>query len=208
MAISATRGNIIFPENPNGDVYLRDDGTFGSASLFDRYADATTTGTSIETLWTNMLAADTLDHVGDKVIAEYFGIFAANGNNKAFRMQFGGTSLTASSTFTQSGGGWEARLVAIREDSDTVRCISRYICNDQTEVFYDTVTSLDFTGTLAVVLQGVTSGGAGDLTAKLGYAVKVVAAVPDTTAPSVPGLVSFVADSETELTMTWSASTD
>lgn len=177
MAISATRGNIIFPENPNGDVYLRDDGTFGSASLFDRYADATTTGTSIETLWTNTLAADTFTANGDKVIAEYFGIFATNGNNKAFRMQFGGTSLTASSTFTQSGGGWEARLVAIREDSDTVRVVSRYICNDQTEVFVDTINSLDFTGTLAVVLQGVTSGGAGDLTAKLGFAAKHPAAL-------------------------------
>lgn len=176
--------------------------------VFDEYTDATTSGTSLQTLYSATIPANRLRYVGDKIKLEYGGVLAANANSKAFGLSFGPNKILDFGT-TANGKAWAIDAVIIRKNDDSVRCILELTMKgEDPHVEITEYTGYDFTASIALVLAGRTITQAGDMTARLGYGIRLPAYNPDIEPPSVPLVSSFIADSDTELTLTWAASSD
>ena len=167
-------------------------GSAGSAyaleSLFDEYADATTSGTSGETLYTYTLPAATLAANGDSVNAVYMGTFAANANQKELNIDWFGIGLTGIATM-QNGGAWRIEVDAVRVSASVVRLSVQTTHGTSTSTEYTEVTGLTLANSQTLMLSGRTPTSAGDLTARAAKGVFIPAA-PVTT----PDYLLFLGD--------------
>ena len=145
--------------------------------LFDQYADATTSGTTEEELYSNSITAATLSTNGDKLSIEYAGIFAANGNSKVLRAEIFAAEVV-NETFSDNDVDWEIELTIIRVSNTVVRTQSTVTVDGVTcKVLYNEITALNLTTTdYDCTLFGRTPTQAGDLTAKMGYGLFIPAA--------------------------------
>jgi hypothetical protein len=140
--------------------------------LFDHFTDATTATTSEETLYIDQIDAGTLAVNGDKITAEYAGIFAANANEKNVNIYFGGTVLFGTPGPTENAKEWKLQLTLIRVSNTVVRYVVQFSSGDHWTPEYGELTGLNLTTTdYDIELKGETPAVAGDLTAKMGYGV-------------------------------------
>jgi len=142
------------------------------ATLFDRYSDTTTAGTTRETLYTDPIAAGTLNGDGDKLKAVYSGTLAANGNNKRLIISIAGTDILDTGTVTSNDLPWRAEVDLIRVSNTAVRITANLnIFGVSPFIGYEQVTSLNLTTTAYdIEIDAVTSASAGDVTASMGNA--------------------------------------
>ncbi len=146
-------------------------------TIFNRYANATTTTTSQESLWSNSIAANTFISDGGMLEFWYVGKFASNTRLKAFEVTFGSTSIFNSNSFDDisisgaSGAGWQIHGQIIRASSSEVRYFTqltaRGLTAPETWTKANEITGLDLAATAYnLVLKATTEDVAGDLTAK------------------------------------------
>jgi hypothetical protein len=145
--------------------------------LFDHYTDATTTGTSEQTLYTYTLPANTLANNGDKVSFEYTVSMINATNEKFIRLTFGGTNI-----FSEELSGYLNTVIfkgfLIRVSNSTVRASVNCNVNGVSAITaYTQNTSLNLSSTgYALALLATTSDAAGDITARMGSGMFIPAA--------------------------------
>lgn len=140
-------------------------------TIFNRYANATTTTTSIETLWSNSLAANTFISNGGTLKFVYAGSTANNGDEKEWSLQFNGTALVGPN-FIANIYDWRIEGHIIRASNSEVRCFTQFTCAGQYPVLdYVEITGLDLAATsYSLVLKVTTADASGDITAKFAQA--------------------------------------
>lgn len=95
-------------------------------ALFDHYADAGNVSTDESDLYSDSLAAGQLYADGQKLIAEYGGIFVSSATaTRQLRAYFGGTAIFDSGALSISAGAdaWDMRIMVIRASATVARCI-------------------------------------------------------------------------------------
>ena len=149
-------------------------------TLFDHFTDSTTSGTAVEILRLNRIDANTLGVNGDKIIAEYSGIFAANAHQKELILEFAGTEIFDSTDYAVligSGSHYQLKTTIIRVNKTTVRCstaLSVSLAADMPFVGYVQITGLALTSTnYDLKLSAQTAGAAGDLTDRMAYGLYI-----------------------------------
>lgn len=150
-------------------------------ALFDHYTDATTTGTAQQMLYIDQIDAGRLVVNGDKIIAEYSGVYAANANEKVIILNFAGTDVidASVSAVSASTAQWNLELTMIRVSNTVVRVSTALITEDGSTPFieYIELTGLDLTvNDYDLTLYGLTVTAAGDVTAKMGHGIFIPAA--------------------------------
>jgi hypothetical protein len=138
-------------------------------ALSEHYADRTTSGTTTETLWTDSLAAGKLAVNGDRLEAQYSGIFAANGNSKSLTVNFAGTDIFATGGLTENATHWWINISITRVNSTTVRCAVEAMTGVHFTPVYTEITGLTLSNAYDLLLKARTITAAGDLTAKKGW---------------------------------------
>lgn len=153
-------GSIELSEN--SAEYFAGDGQFKilpCRRFFVRFASQATTGTSTQTLWTDVLAANTLSENGQTLRLLYAGTFAANSNQKKIWLDLFGTAFAGIDT-VHSDGAWRIEATVVRVSSSVVRI----------SVFpeeYKEITGLTLTTAQNLKLVARTPDTAGDLTAEM-----------------------------------------
>lgn len=140
-------------------------------ALFDRYTNATTTGTAPETIYSATIPANTLLLNGDKLEILVAGTFA-NGNTKEITARFGDDIISVS---TNATGNWSIDLDIIRSASDSIRATA--VMRSGAAVLATVVAeagSLDFTADIDFEIV-VDDTAAGDTTLTLGYGIFIPA---------------------------------
>lgn len=147
--------------------------------IFDHFADAGNTTTGETDLYSDTTVANTLAANGDKITAEYAGIFVASGTaTRDIRAYFAGTSIFDSTGLTTATAeAWNLKITIIRESATVIRSIVTFIATTavgasvNTDVQYNRITGLTLTGTNILKITGQ-AGGVGaatnDIVAKLG----------------------------------------
>lgn len=135
-------------------------------TLFDFFADATTTGTVEQDLYSAPIPAAVLATNGDKLFAGYAGVTEDGTNNKTIKIYFAG-SLIAQLTTTLNGGNWAFQVRIIRTSATSVKTIvtgtygtEGYVNNGEISAILANANILKITGLTATL--------AGDITAKMG----------------------------------------
>lgn len=153
-------------------------GTVAGASIgtvFTLFEDATTAGTSEETLYTGTIPAGRLSSLGDVIDFEFSGTLGSNTNDKDLLLSFAGTTLFDSTTLTGNGEDFKIEGSIMRISNSAVRTTVNLITpevGNQTNVA--SVTGLNLTTTdYDLLLKATTSEGAGDITAKTGRGVYI-----------------------------------
>lgn len=143
-------------------------------ALFDRYADATTTGTTQETLYSDEVAAFVLyPEAGDKIFFRYAGKYAANANdNKYLYLTVAGGGVAESGGQAINGEKWEIDGFIIRVSSSVLRYEAEFTATGVTPVLREgEITGLDLNSDpIPFLLDARTIDGAGDVTATMGTA--------------------------------------
>lgn len=147
-------------------------------TLFDHYADVGNVGTGEDDLYSDTLAASTLAADGEKVTANFAGIFSgAAAATQELRAYFGGTKIYDSGALAigVATNNWDMEITVIRESSSVVRC-SVGLRTDFGTLFpystYTRITGLTLTNTQIIKITGEAAGvGAANnqIVAKLGY---------------------------------------
>lgn len=137
-------------------------------ALKDFFADASNTSTSETDLYSFTTSANTLTTNGDKLVAKYSGIHAANGNTKTFKVYFGGTEIL-SYAMTTPGQQWEVNVMVIKTSASTARASATIYSNSVVDgtTQYTAITGLTLSSTNIIKLTG-TGGASTDITAKFG----------------------------------------
>lgn len=154
-------------------------------TLFDHYADAGNTTTGETTLYTDTLDRGQLFTNGDKIVARYSVIYAANANTKRTRLYFGGTAILDTTALARNNAAAQdwIEAVIIRESATVVRCAVVCIAHNGSGTLvvnpatYTRVTGLTLGDAQIVKLTGQSSAATDDIVAKLGIVSYVPAAV-------------------------------
>lgn len=154
-----TTGAAVWREIPLSDG-------IASRGIFDRYANAPTTGTTQETLYADTIPSFTLFTDGDEVRISYRGTYAGNGNDKHLLVSLDGQSVFDSGALTKNGGAWELRIEAQRSASDSLRVTSIYIDGTGQVTNYEALSSLDFSADISVLLDAINPTAIADTTAR------------------------------------------
>ena len=177
-------GNIRLPANGTpaaGKVLTAVDGV-GNATwqtsisqvimLKDFFTDAANSSSgTYSQLYLFSIPSNTLTVNGDKITADYGGIFAANANTKGVQVFINGTGSGASNEGAWNGA-WTTRVVFIRTGTTTGRFLADFGVLGQRQI---NLTGLDFTSAISFALWG--KGDApSDVTARLGTIIKYNAA--------------------------------
>lgn len=169
----------------NGNFYFTQGGAVRysvGGTIFDHYADAGNThtdGVTFDDLYSDTTAANTFNTNGDKVKAEYGGIFVSSGTaTREIKVLFAGTTiLDTGSLTTATADSWYITVTIIRESSTVVRCQTTIVASTTlgAQAFNDTtytrITGLTLSGTNILKVQAVSGGvgaAASDIVAKLG----------------------------------------
>lgn len=145
-------------------------------TLFDQFADANN-GTTVETdLYTNTLAASTLNANGDVVSAHYAGTFVNSTSTKQLKVYFGGTVIFDSGALTVSAAtDWVVNVNVMRESSSAVRCsVTANLTGASTGSFakYTSIGGLTLSNTQILKITGTAAAvgaASNDITAKMGF---------------------------------------
>lgn len=145
--------------------------------LFDHFVDAGN-GTTVETdLYSDTIAASQLASNGDKLWADYSGIFVLSATaTRQLRAYFGGTLIFDSGALSITGANasWDIEVSIIRVSSSVVRCSVTMNTSSAALVAYSVyteVTGLTLANTQILKITGQAAGvGAAtdDIVAKLG----------------------------------------
>lgn len=165
--------SIIVDGGSNNARTLASGDTFAlvGRTLFNRYADATTAGTSGDNLYTNSIAANTFISNGGHIIGSYAGSTAANVNEKIWQLLLNSSLIISVSTEAASAD-WRCDFTIIRVSASVIRCSSVFHCSSvYSTTDYIEITGLSLTDTAYnLILFAETPGAAGDITARMGYA--------------------------------------
>lgn len=152
--------------------------------LFDHFADAGN-GTTVETdLYSDTIAAGQLSSNGDKLAAEYSGIYVFSATaSRQVRIYFGGTLVydTAALTLGAAVTGWQFNVAIIRKDASTARVSTVAFTTTASAVPYWAYVEVTATLSSSQILK-ITgqAGGVGaatnDIVAKMGKVVYTKAA--------------------------------
>lgn len=148
-------------------------------TIFDHFADAGNTGTGEDDLYSDTVPAGQLANNGEKIDAEYGGIFVSSATaTREIKFYFGGTMIFDTGALTLSlSAAWTAYVTIIRESSSVVRCMVSL----QTEgaalaayTAYTRVTGLTLANTQVLKITGEAAGvgaATNDIVAKLGTVI-------------------------------------
>lgn len=152
--------------------------TIPGGTLFSHYADATTSSTSEQDLYQDVILAGTLTANGDVLKAEYAGTAMNGGDSKTLKVYFGGTALLSFATTTEER--WAIAVTIIRCSASVIRySIAVNINGDTTHTDYLEATGFDLDNNdHEMTVTAITAVTAGDLTATMGYAIRIPAAAP------------------------------
>lgn len=166
---------------PTGDkVYVPSGGSSANAAvggtIFDYFTDAGN-GTTVETdLYSSTLVAATLNTNGDKISAEYGGIFVSSGTaTRQIKIYFGGTVIFDTGALTLSlSSAWTVYASIIRVSSTTVRYMVSLTTQGASSSAYTSVgelAGLTLANTQTIKITGQAAGvgaATNDIVAKLG----------------------------------------
>lgn len=157
--------------------------------IFDHWTDATTTGTSEETLYTDRIDAGQLSVNGDKVVAEYTA--QQNTLDDHYCGYFAGTRFFYSKDIgnvPNTSADAELRFVLMRDANDVVKIKTVLSITDAAGntaglpwVKYSEVSGIDLDATSYDLEFKAESGYAGSVTAKMAHGLFIPAASTNTT---------------------------
>lgn len=133
--------------------------------------------TTDDTAYSFILPAGWLALLGTNsgLLVRFWGVSAANGNNKTFKLFFGTTTAISSGVVTINNKGWQASFEMLRSGTSTQTIIGS-ATSDATGIG-TTVTAATEDETAAITIKGTlasgTTGAANDLVAK-GWRVEVL----------------------------------
>lgn len=147
-------------------------------TIFDHFVDAGNTTTTETDLYTDSIPANTFATNGDKIKAEYHGIFVQHATaTRELKVYFAGSVIWDSSAGTTNSAGyeWDVTVLLTRVSSTVVRC-SVTLANSFLNISFDYSTYTELTGltlTGANVLKitgqaGSTGAASSDIVAKQG----------------------------------------
>lgn len=149
----------------------------GSLDLFDHYADAGN-GTTVETdLYSDTIPAARLGANGDKLEAEYGGVFVSSVTaTRQIKIYFGGTAIFDSGALTLSlSAAWTIYVTIIRVSATVIRYMISMTTEGAALAAYTAVgevTGLTLSGTNVLKITGQAAGtgaATNDIVAKMGY---------------------------------------
>lgn len=147
-------------------------------AIVDHYVDANN-GTTVETdLYSDSLAGGTLGVNGDKILAQYGGVFAGSATStQTLRVYFGGTKIFDSGALAIGAvtDSFDLYISVIRVSATVVRCTVSVTTNFATlnaSATYTEVTGLTLANSQILKITGQAGGvggGSNQITAKHGY---------------------------------------
>lgn len=144
------------------------------AVIAHNIADAPTTGTLIENLYTFVIPANTLASDGESIEIDVALSTAANGNNKTMTIAFGATTMVSSGAIAANAETIQARCHIYRTAAATQKayCSHRHSVNatDNADMFGGnriTTPAETLSGAVNLVVTGTTPTAAADLTARI-----------------------------------------
>lgn len=163
--------------------------TFGgkigsSGALFDHYATVGNVTTGETDLYSDTIAASTLANNGDKLEAEYGGLFVSSGTaTREVKIYFGGTVIFDTGALSLSlSSAWTAYVMIIRVSATVVRYMVSFTTEGAALAAYTAVgavTGLTLSNTNILKITGQAAGvgaATNDITALLGDVLSVSAA--------------------------------
>lgn len=145
--------------------------------IFDHYIDATNTNATETDLYTDTLTAAALGANGDKLRAQYGGVFVGDATStQRLKMYFGGTLIFDSGALGIGvlGASWNLNASLIRVSSSIVRCsvsLNTSFATLNAYATYTEVTGLTLANTQIIKITGTAAGATGasnQVTAKEG----------------------------------------
>ncbi len=175
--INGLAAPILADDAANKDYVDTTIASVASDTLFDHFSDAGNVGTGEDDLYSDTIAANKLSANGQKITAQYAGIFVSSATaTRRLRTYFGGTLIYDSSALSLStSADWDMSVMIIRESSTVVRCsvkVNTTTASSAPYTTYTRVTGLTLSGTNVLKITGEAAGvGAADndLVAKLGF---------------------------------------
>jgi hypothetical protein len=145
-------------------------------SIFDHFVNAGNVTTGETDLYSDTLAASTLSVNGDKIEAQYAGVFVSSGTaTRQVRVYFGGTLVFDTGTLTLSlSAAWDCFVKCIRVSASVVRVAVSLTTEGAALAAYTAyteVTGLTLTNTQVLKITGQAAGigaATNDIVAKLG----------------------------------------
>lgn len=143
------------------------------ARIFHNVADAPTTGTVIETLYTYTLPANALDTNGQSVDINVWAVTAANANSKTLTVVFGATTIGTSTAQNFNGETMNMKCNVYRTAAATqkARCVYQSFTTGTFTANNNFVVSSSapgetLSGPVTILVRGTTPTAAADLTAQ------------------------------------------
>lgn len=147
-------------------------------SLFDHYTDGATTHTdgTEDNLYSDTTAAGQLAANGEKIEAEYGGVFVSSATaTRKVKVYFGGTAIFDTGDLTLSlSSAWTAYVTLIRVSATVIRYMVSFTTEGAALAAYTSVgelTGLTLSGTNVLKITGAAAGAdaaASDIVAKVG----------------------------------------
>lgn len=150
-------------------------------TIFDHFTDGASSHTdgTFDDLYTDTTIANTFKVDGDKIRAEYSGIFVAHATaTRNVKVLFAGSTIFDSGALaTTTAESWQARVTLVRVSSTSVRCVVSFMAstsagaNAFSDITYTLLTGLTLSGTNIVKVTGAAAGvgaAASDIVAKIG----------------------------------------
>ncbi len=191
------QGNVFFYQydgtNFNSVVTLNGSGRLGivagaatnstnakiGGTIFDHLVDAGNVTTGETDLYSDSIPASTLSADGDKITAEYGGIFVAHATaTRDIKCYFGGTVvLDTGALSTATAESWDIKVTLIREGSTVVRSVASVVSSTSVggaafnDVVFTRITGLTLSNANTLKITGTAAGvgaATNDIVAKLG----------------------------------------
>lgn len=144
--------------------------------IFDHFADAANSTTTETDLYSDTIPASALNANGQKIIAEYGGVFVSSGTaTREIKIYFGGTAIFDTGALTLSlSSAWTAYTTLIRVSATVIRYMVSFTTEGAALSAYTAVgelTGLTLSNTNVLKITGQAAGigaASNDIVAKLG----------------------------------------
>lgn len=162
-------------DDTNGQFFADIVSAYKRKSLFDHFADMGNVGTGEDDLYSDTIAAGQLSANGQKLSAEYGGIFVSSATaTRQIRIYFGGTLIFDTGALTLSlSSAWTAYVTITRVSAAVVRCMVSFATEGAALAAYTSyteVTGLTLVNTQVLKITGEAAGvgaATNDIVAKL-----------------------------------------
>lgn len=164
----------------DGHLSIRAGGSTGILAkpggvIFDHFADVGNVDTGEDDLYSDTIPASTLSVNGDKLVAQYSGIFVSSATaTRRLKAYFGGTLIYDSTALSLSvSADWDMSIIVIRESATVVRCsvkVNTTTASSAPYTAYTRITGLTLTNTNILKITGEAAGvgaATNDIVAKL-----------------------------------------